>query len=100
MRAQPNPAISAVQNAASIALTGTISPGLAITVTGTNLAVASGACTATGGIYPTVCNGASILVNGTAIPLFSTSPSVINGQVPFGVGGTTASVLAEYNNGT
>jgi uncharacterized protein (TIGR03437 family) len=65
----PAPAITAVVNGASF-LAGSLSPGAAITISGTNLATAA-------------AQGTSVSINGQNIPLFYVSPAQINGQLPF-----------------
>ena len=65
------PAITAVVNGASF-LAGSLSPGAAISISGTNLATAAAQAT-------------SVSINGQKIPLFYVSPTQINGQLPFEV---------------
>jgi uncharacterized protein (TIGR03437 family) len=83
----PGPTIAAVVNAASFA-TGPLSPGQAITITGTNLgSTASPSAT-------------SVSVNGQNIPLFYVSATQINGQLPFETPLGTASVKVTVNGTT
>ena len=77
------PVISAVVNGASFA-GGALSPGEAITISGSNLSAADTA----------------VSVNGQNVPLFYVSPTQINGQLPFEVPVGTATVKVTANGVT
>jgi uncharacterized protein (TIGR03437 family) len=87
-------AIAGVANAASKATTG--SPGMLLSVYGTNLANTTQ--TASGSPLPFSVAGVSATVNGLAAPLTYVSPSQINLQIPYEAGAGPA-VLGIDNNG-
>uniref|UniRef100_Q01T38 Uncharacterized protein n=1 Tax=Solibacter usitatus (strain Ellin6076) TaxID=234267 RepID=Q01T38_SOLUE len=78
------PAVAAVVNGASFAAA-SLSPGAAITVTGTNLA--AGAAEST-----------SVTINGQNVPLFYVSPTQINGQLPFEIQPGPATLKVTVNS--
>jgi uncharacterized protein (TIGR03437 family) len=85
------PTITSVANAASLA-TGSVAPGMVAVVNGSNLGETPGkGCTATYPV-PTICNGASVLVNGRATPVSWAAANTVTFQVPFETTGSTATV--------
>jgi uncharacterized protein (TIGR03437 family) len=72
-----NPVLSRVTNGASSS--GALSPGSVITITGTNLADSA---TATTIPLPRMLAGVCVTANEVSIPLFSTSPTQIQAQLP------------------
>jgi len=74
------PTITSVVNGASFANGAAVAPGSAITLMGSNFGT----------------SGTTVSVNGKAIPLFYTSPTQINGQLPFETptGSATVTVTA------
>ena len=85
------PTIQTVVNGASFAAV--LSPGMDAEMFGADLADASAKiCSAGTGGLPTTCNGVSISVNGKAAPLYFTSPTQINFQIPVDVSGTGATI--------
>jgi uncharacterized protein (TIGR03437 family) len=93
-----SPAITAVVNGASFA-GGSLAPGGAITILGTNLANTTAQFTSA---PPATLGATSVSVNGQNIPLFYVSPTQINGQLPFEIpaGGATLKVTAGGVPGT
>ncbi len=87
------PAISAVVNGASFAA-GSLAPGAAITISGTNLAAATAQFTSA---PPLTLEGTSVSINGQNIPLFYVSPTQINGQLPFEIPAGAATVKVTAN---
>ena len=92
----PAPVIAAVVNGATFA-GGSLSPGAAITITGTNLASTTAQFTSA---PPTTLGGTSVMINGQSIPLFYVSPTQINGQLPYEVPIGTASVKVMSSGAT
>ena len=88
------PAITAVVNGASFAA-GSLAPGAAITITGSNLATATTHFTSA---PPLTLEGASVSINGQNIPLFYVSPTQINGQLPFEIPPGAATLKVTVNN--
>jgi uncharacterized protein (TIGR03437 family) len=87
-----------VVNAASFAPpTYPVSGGTLISVFGSGLAPS--AEEAQGIPYPIVLGGVSVTVNGVAAPLLFVSGGQINLQVPFGVSGSSATIIVVNNNG-
>src|SRR5258707_15052632 len=66
-----NPVINSVVNGASFQATG-LAPGGAMVIFGSNLSASTLNCVSAGHA-PTVCNNASVLVNGSAVPLIFVS---------------------------
>jgi uncharacterized protein (TIGR03437 family) len=60
---------------------GKLSPGVLFSFYGSNLATST--AVASGSPWPTTLGGATVKINGTAVPLFYASPTQINGQVPY-----------------
>ena len=81
----PTPAIAAVVNGASFAANA-LSPGEAITITGTSLG--------------TSASTTSVSVNGRNIPLFFVSATQINGQLPFEIVPGPATLTVTVNGVT
>ena len=71
------PQLTSVINGANRA--GALSPGAVITINGNNLADSA---TAAGSPLPKILAGVCVTVNEVAIPLFSTSPTQIQAQLP------------------
>jgi len=86
--------ISAVANSASYATS--VSPGMLLSVFGTNLAKSTGPNTASP--LPYSLAGVSATVNGLAAPIVYVSPGMLNIQVPYAAGAGPA-VLGVNNNG-
>lgn len=87
------PVVSAVVNSASFQ-PGPLAPGGAAAIFGTNLnASASVINCVTGGVAPTTCNGTSVLINGSAVPVLAVSAGQVNFVAPFALTGPTASVV-------
>ena len=94
----PRPEISsgAMRNAASGAET--VAPGSLFSIYGANFANAS---TLVGeSPWPATTGGVSVLVNGTAVPLYFVSASQINGQIPFNLTPGPASAQVRNAAGT
>jgi uncharacterized protein (TIGR03437 family) len=89
-----------VLNAASFAPAGyPLSPGGFISLGGTGLATQN--ATAPGFPFPPTLGGVSMTINGIACPIYSVvsgSSPVINAVVPFGVTGSTATIVVTTNN--
>jgi uncharacterized protein (TIGR03437 family) len=90
------PAISAVVNGASFAA-GSLAPGAAITISGTNLATATAGFTSA---PPLTLEGTSVSINGQNIPLFYVSATQINAQLPFEIPLGAATVKVTANGAT
>jgi uncharacterized protein (TIGR03437 family) len=90
------PAISAVVNGASFAA-GSLAPGAAITISGTNLATAVAHFTSA---PPLTLEGTSVSINGQNIPLFYVSATQINAQLPFEIPLGAATVKVTVNGAT
>jgi uncharacterized protein (TIGR03437 family) len=83
---------SSVINAAS-RVAGPIAPGMVADITGSNLGTPSFPIScASGNPIPTNCDGVSVLVNGVPAPVIFDSATVISFQVPFNIGGSTATI--------
>jgi len=91
-----SPTIAAVVNGASFA-GGSLAPGEAITISGTNLANITAQFDLA---PPTTLGGTSVSVNGQDIPLFYVSPTQINGQLPFEILAGPATVKVTANGVT
>ncbi len=97
------PLITGVINAASGA-TGSVAPGEAISIFGTNLGPATSASfalPAEGGTVATTLGGTQVFFDGAAVPLLYVSATQVNALVPYAVSTKANTVLTvEYNNGT
>ncbi len=97
------PAVLGVINAASGAV-GKVSPGMAVSIFGTNLGPAIGVGftnPATGGTVATTLGGTQVLFDGTAVPVLYASADQVNALVPFEVAGKANTVLTvSYGGGT
>lgn len=80
-----------VLNAASYAIGGPISEGEIITLFGSGFA--SQITVATKLPLTTTLGGVQVLINGTAVPIFSVTPTQVSAMVPYGISGATASVV-------
>jgi uncharacterized protein (TIGR03437 family) len=89
----PASSSAGIVNAASYQTS--VAPGSAISIFGSNLA--SGEAKAAGLPLPKMLNGASVLINGSAAPLFYVSPGQVNAQVPFETPLGTASLVAQVD---
>jgi uncharacterized protein (TIGR03437 family) len=88
----PSFSAASVLNAASM-VSGPIAPGMVVNITGSNLGgPALQPNCANHNPLLTTCNGVSVLVNGTAAPVIFDSATAISFQVPFNIGGTTATI--------
>lgn len=91
----PQPVVSSVVNGASFVAAG-IAPGEIATIFGINLTSSTGIDLTSGLPLPTTFQNVTVMVNGSAVPLFAVDnvndQQQINFQVPFEVSGTTASV--------
>src|SRR5271165_1333042 len=83
---------ASVTNAASM-VSGHIAPGMLAAITGSNLGDPTffRNCTSSNPV-PTTCSGISVLVNGVAAPVLSTSTGQVTFQVPFSVSGSSATI--------
>jgi uncharacterized protein (TIGR03437 family) len=88
---------ASVINAASRA-GGVIAPGMVASIIGSNLGDPRffRSCAASKPV-PTTCFGISVLVNGTPVPVLNNSASQLSFQVPFNIGGSTATVQVTSN---
>ncbi len=87
-----------VTNAASFAPVGaSISPGEFITLFGSGLSKSTGVSPTVS--FPTNVSGVQVLINGSAVPVYSVSATQISALAPFALTGTTATVQVN-NNGT
>jgi uncharacterized protein (TIGR03437 family) len=89
--------VSAVVNSASF-LEGAVSPGELVTIFGANLGpTAAVSAEVNGGRISTTTGGSSVLFDGAAAPLLSTSSGEIDAVVPFGVApGSTTQIQVLY----
>jgi uncharacterized protein (TIGR03437 family) len=88
--------ISAVVNTASY-LEGPVSPGELVTIFGANLGpVGQISAEVDGQRIPTTTGGSSVLFDGTAAPVLSTSSDQISTVVPFGAAGTSTQIQVLY----
>jgi uncharacterized protein (TIGR03437 family) len=90
--AQAQPVISSVTNGASFK--SAVSPGAIVTIFGTNLVAGNGA-EATLRPLPTSLGGSTVLIGGSAAPLFFTSPTQINLQLPYGIAPGPATAVVQ-----
>jgi uncharacterized protein (TIGR03437 family) len=73
-----------------------LSPGVLFSFYGSNMAISTEV--ASGSPWPTILGGATVKINGTAVPLFYASPTQINGQVPYELAiGSTATATVTTN---
>ena len=94
----PSFTAASVVNAAS-QVSGPIAPGMVANITGSNLGPASfNPSCANQNPVPTTCVGVSVLVNGAAAPVMFGSATEITFQVPFNVGGSTATIQVTSNS--
>ncbi len=85
-----------ITSAASFVPAGSpIAPGEFIALFGSNLAPGTQVAKAP---YPASVNGVTVTINGTKAPIYFVSAGQINCLVPFGITGSTASIVV--NNGT
>jgi uncharacterized protein (TIGR03437 family) len=94
--------IAGVINAAS-GVVGTVSPGMAISIFGSNLgpqSTASFALPSTGGTIATTLGGTQVLIDGIPVPVLYSSPGQVNALVPFELTNATTALQVEYNNST
>jgi uncharacterized protein (TIGR03437 family) len=95
----PAPAIPAngIVSAAN-SLAGPVAPGGIVSIYGSNLA--SGTIVASGGTLPFTLGNASMTMNTALVPFFFVSPGQVNVQVPWGIGGATATIHHSVGNFT
>lgn len=85
-----------VLNAASFAPPGApVSPGGFVTLFGSGLAAQTTVASALP--FPKTLGGVSVSVNGVAAPVYSVSPSQISAIIPYGVTGSTATIVVTSN---
>jgi uncharacterized protein (TIGR03437 family) len=73
-----------------------LSPGALFSFYGANMATSTDV--ASGSPWPTTLGGATVKINGTAVPLFYASPTQINGQVPYELTiGSTGTAMVTAN---
>ncbi len=84
-----------VVNGASF--TSPVAPGSIFSIFGANLSASTEI--ATSGAWPLTLAGASVAMNGVAVPLYVVSPSQINGQVPVEMTEGTASLVVTTGAG-
>jgi uncharacterized protein (TIGR03437 family) len=87
-----NPIISAVVNGGSF-LSTPLAPGEGMSIFGSNLSASTLLCNVSP--IPTTCNGTSVLVDGSDVPVSFASTGQINFIVPWEITGTTASVQVD-----
>jgi uncharacterized protein (TIGR03437 family) len=85
--------VSSVVNAASYASGNPIAPGTAVSIFGRGLA--TGTAVATSFPLPKVLGQTVVTVNGVAAPLYFVSPQQVNLQLPYGLNGSSASVVVK-----
>ncbi len=85
--------VSSVVNAASYASGNPLAPGTAVSIFGSGLA--TGTAVATSFPLPKVLGQTVVTVNGLAAPLYFVSPQQINVQLPYGLSGSSASVVVK-----
>jgi uncharacterized protein (TIGR03437 family) len=97
------PTINSVVNGASFVAAG-IAPGEIATIFGTDLTSSTGIDLTSGLPLPTTFQNVTVMVNGSAAPLFAVDnvngQQQINFQVPFEVSGTTAKIAVVNNTST
>ena len=95
------PTISGIINAAS-GVTGKVSPGMAISIFGTNLGPQTGvvfAAPADGGAIATTLGGTQVTFDGTAVPLLYSQSGQVNAIVPFEVANKASTeIQVTYNS--
>jgi uncharacterized protein (TIGR03437 family) len=91
--------ISSVTNGASN-LTGAISPGEIVVVYGSNLGPQQlvNEQVASNNVVATAAGGSRILFNGIPAPILYSLATQVSAVVPFGLTGSTASVVVQYGN--
>ncbi len=89
-----NSTVNAASYAPALSANGAVSPGSIVSIFGSNFAGAS--VNATTVPLPTILAGASVLMNGQAVPLYYASATQINAQVPYNIppGAMTVQVQA------
>lgn len=94
------PMVTAVANAASGA-TGTVSPGLIVSIFGSGLGPQMGVAASAppaGGTIATTLGGTQVLFDGTAAPLLYSGDGQVNAIVPFEVGASTVMTVTFGGN--
>lgn len=100
--AASGPAITQIVNGATF-LAGPVSPGVFVTLKGTDLGPTTGIVGGTGSnnTFPTSLGGVQVFFNNVAAPLVYVSAAQINAIVPYEVAGqTSVPVTVEYQNAT
>jgi uncharacterized protein (TIGR03437 family) len=99
----PEPTINSVVNGASF-VGGGIAPGETATIFGTDLSSSTGINLTSGLPLPSAFQNVTVMVNGSAAPLFAVDnvngQQQINFQVPFEVSGTSANIAVVNNMST
>ena len=85
-----------VLNAANFALGYPLSPGSYVALQGAGFGTQNLVAPAAGS-YPTTLGGVQVIVNGIAAPLYVVQPTFISAVVPYGVTGSTATVVVKVN---
>jgi uncharacterized protein (TIGR03437 family) len=85
-----------VLNAANFALGYPLSPGSYVALQGAGFGTQNLVAPAAGS-YPTTLGGVQVTVNGILAPLYVVQPTFISAVVPYGVTGSTATVVVKVN---
>jgi len=85
-----------VLNAANFALGYPLSPGSYVALQGTGFGTQNLVAPAAGS-YPSTLGGVQVTVNGLPAPLYVVQPTFISAVVPYGVTGSTATVVVKVN---
>jgi uncharacterized protein (TIGR03437 family) len=96
------PTIAGIINAASGAI-GTVSPGMAVSIFGSDLGPTAGASFAlppTGGSVATTLGGTQVLFDGTPVPVLYASNTQVNALVPFELANKTTALTVTYGGMT
>jgi uncharacterized protein (TIGR03437 family) len=94
----PTPVIRTAVNAASF-VAGPVSPGVILTITGTDLGPATGVGAPSGTTIPTTLGGVQVRFDGIAAPILYASATQLNVVVPFEVAGRqTTKIQVESQN--
>lgn len=103
LTAAATPAITSLENAASLQPTNTVSPGEIISIFGNNLGPATPAnlTLTSAGTVPTNLGGVTVMFNNVAAPVIYASATQINAIVPYEMGSvTTANVTVAFDGST
>ena len=103
LSAAATPAITSLENAASLQPTSTVSPGEIISIFGMNLGptTAANLTLTSSGTVPTNLGGVTVMFNNVAAPVIYASAMQINAIVPYEMGSvSTATVTIAYSGAT